>query len=49
MSLRKIRELEAKTEASRKVTRKKVQTDPSMVFADVEAIRRAQIEAGEVS
>jgi hypothetical protein len=46
---RKNQELEAKIEASRKVRRKKVQIDPNESFANIEAIRKAQIEAGEVS
>lgn len=36
-------------EATRKVTSKRVQIDPNEAFANITAIRRAQIEAGEVS
>ena len=48
MTSQKNRSLEAQIEATRTVTRKKVQLDPNEVFADIEAIRKAQIEAGEV-
>jgi hypothetical protein len=49
MTSQKNKELEAQIEASRKVPRKKVQLNPNEVFADIEAIRKAQIEAGVVS
>jgi len=49
LSSRRNEELEARIEASRKVTRKKVQTDPNEIFADIEAIRKAKIEVGEIS
>jgi len=48
LSPRRNEELEATIEASRKVTRR-VQTGPNEIFADIEAIRRAKIEAGEIS
>ena len=48
MSSQKVRELEAQIEASRTVRRKKVQLDPNELSADIEAIRRTQIEAGRV-
>jgi hypothetical protein len=35
MSSQKAQELESQIEASRKVTRKKVQTDPNAAFADI--------------
>lgn len=31
------------------MTRKRVQTDPNSAFADIEAIREAQIQVGRVS
>lgn len=49
MTSQKNRSLEAQIEATRAVTRKRVQLDPNEVFADIEAIRKAQIDAGEVS
>jgi len=48
MSSQKAQELERQIEASRVVRRKKVQLDPNELFADIEAIRRTQIEAGVV-
>lgn len=45
----KSRLLEAQIEASRKVTRKRVQIEPNEAFADIRAIRKAQIDADEVS
>jgi hypothetical protein len=48
MSSQKNQELESQIEASRKVTRKKVQIDPKAAFADIQAIRHAQIDGGEV-
>lgn len=48
MSSRKKQLLEVQIEATRKIIRKRVQLDPNEVFADTEAIRKAQIEAGEV-
>lgn len=49
MTSQKDQPLEAQFEASRKVTRKNVQLDPNAIFAHIEAIRKAQIEASEVS
>jgi hypothetical protein len=49
MSTQKNRQLERQIEASRSVRRKRVQLDPNELFADIEAIRRTQIEAGVVS
>jgi ABC-type phosphate transport system auxiliary subunit len=49
MASKRIEDLTAQIEASRKLKRKKVQIDPNAAFADIEAIRKAQIEAGEVS
>jgi hypothetical protein len=48
MSSQKAQKLERQIEASRVVRRKKVQLDPNELFADIEAIRRTQIEAGVV-
>ena len=48
MSSQKNQELERQIEASRTVRRKKVQLDPNELFADIEDIRRTQIEAGVV-
>ncbi|KAH8746518.1 hypothetical protein F5883DRAFT_700531 [Diaporthe sp. PMI_573] len=48
MSSQKAQELERQIEVSRAVRRKKVQLDPNELFADIEAIRRTQIEAGVV-
>ncbi|KAL0940515.1 transposase [Colletotrichum truncatum] len=45
---RKIEALEAEVEASRARKRKKVTTSPNSKFANIEAIRKAQIEAGEI-
>jgi len=44
----KVRSLEAQLEAARPKKRRKVKTSPNSKFANIEAIRRAQIEAGEV-
>jgi 4-hydroxybenzoate polyprenyltransferase len=49
MSSRKNEELTSQIEASRAFRKKKVIIDPNAVFADIEAIRKAKIEAGEVS
>lgn len=49
MTSQKTEALEAQVEATKKTKRKKVQLDPNEVFADIEAIRRAQIEVGRVS
>ncbi|KAF5517530.1 putative RNA-directed DNA polymerase from transposon X-element [Colletotrichum aenigma] len=45
---RKIEALQAEVDASRVRKRKKVKMSPNSKFADIEAIRRAQIEAGEL-
>ncbi|KAF4475030.1 hypothetical protein CGGC5_v015990 [Colletotrichum fructicola Nara gc5] len=45
---RKIEALQAEVDASRARKRKKVKMSPNSKFADIEAIRRAQIEAGEL-
>ena len=49
MASKKIEQLESQIEASKKLKRKKVVIDPNAAFADIEAIRKAKIEAGEVS
>ncbi|KAK2746107.1 DUF300 domain-containing protein [Colletotrichum kahawae] len=45
---RKIEALQAEVDASRARKRKKVRISPNSKFADIEAIRRAQTEAGEL-
>jgi 4-hydroxybenzoate polyprenyltransferase len=47
-SLQKIKSLEAQVEAGKRKKRKKVKTSPNSKFANIEAIYRAQVEAGEV-
>lgn len=46
-SLEKIKSLEAQVEAGKARKRKKVKTSPNSKFADIEAIYKAQVEAGE--
>lgn len=43
----KIEALESQVEAGRARKRRRVQTDPNSKFADIESIRRAQIDAGD--
>ncbi|KAI1004150.1 hypothetical protein K3495_g4060 [Podosphaera aphanis] len=43
----KIEALESQVEAGRARKRRRVQTDPNSKFADIESIRRAQIEVGD--
>ena len=45
---RRIEALQAEVDAGRARKRRKVRMSPNSKFADIEAIRRAQIEAGEV-
>ena len=47
-SLQKIKSLEAQVEAGKRRKRKKVKTSPNSKFANIEAIHKAQVEAGEV-
>lgn len=44
----KVQALEAQIEAAKARKRKKVKTSPNSKFANIEAIYRAQVEAGEV-
>ena len=44
---RRIQELEAKVEQLEPRKRRKVKTSPNSKFAGIEAIKRAQIEAGD--
>jgi 4-hydroxybenzoate polyprenyltransferase len=46
-SLQKIKSLEVQVEAGRRRKRRKVQTSPNSKFANIEAIYKAQVEAGE--
>ncbi len=46
-SQQRIRSLEAQVEAGRARKRKKVNLSPNSKFANIEAIQRAQLEAGE--
>jgi len=48
MASQKAWELDCQIEARRTVKRKKVQLDPNKLVADIEAVRRAQIEVGRV-
>ena len=43
----KIEAFESQVEAGRARKRRRVQTDPNSKFADIESIRRAQIDAGD--
>lgn len=47
-ALRKVEALEAQVEAGRARTRMKVKLSPNSKFADIEAIHKAQLEAGEI-
>lgn len=49
MTLQKHRSLETQIEATRAVTRKKIQLNPNEVFANIKAVQKAQIDTGEVS
>ena len=48
IAYRKIEVLQAQVDASRARKRRKVKISPNSKFADIEAIRRTQIEVGEV-
>ena len=48
IALRKVEALEAQVEAGRARKRKKVKLSPNSKFADIEAIHKAQLEAGEI-
>ena len=47
-SQQKIRSLEAQVEAGKARKRRKVKTSPNSKFANIEAIHKAQVEAGDV-
>ena len=46
-SQQKIKSLEAQVEAGKARKRRKVKTSPNSRFADIKAIHKAQVEAGE--
>ncbi|MDB5910656.1 MAG: transposase [Massilia sp.] len=46
-TLEKVRSLEAQVEAAKRRKRRMVRTSPNSKFANIEAIHRAQVEAGE--